>query len=70
MVLKYFQDSVWISGQTESSICSLLWKSVTFVVPYTPCSEQLVLSPTGKDPDAGKDWEQEEKGAVEDEMVR
>ena len=23
----------------------------------------------GKDPDAGKDWEQEEKGAVEDEMV-
>ena len=24
---------------------------------------------TGKDPDAGKDWEQEEKGATEDEMV-
>ena len=24
---------------------------------------------TGKDPDAGKDWGQEEKGAVEDEMV-
>ena len=24
----------------------------------------------GKDPDAGKDWGQEEKGAVEDEMVR
>ena len=23
----------------------------------------------GKDPDAGKDWGQEEKGAVEDEMV-
>ena len=23
----------------------------------------------GKDPDAGKDWEQEEKGATEDEMV-
>ena len=24
---------------------------------------------TGKDPDAGKDWEQEEKGMAEDEMV-
>ena len=24
----------------------------------------------GKDPDAGKDWRQKEKGAVEDEMVR
>ena len=25
---------------------------------------------TGKDPDAGKDWGQEEKGVAEDEMVR
>ena len=25
---------------------------------------------TGEDPDAGKDWGQEEKGAREDEMVR
>jgi len=25
---------------------------------------------TGKDPDAGKDWEQEEEGMTEDEMVR
>ena len=25
---------------------------------------------TGKDPDAGKDWSQEEKGTTEDEMVR
>ena len=24
----------------------------------------------GKDPDAGRDWEQEEKGMTEDEMVR
>ena len=24
---------------------------------------------TGKDPDAGKDWEQEKKGVTEDEMV-
>ena len=25
---------------------------------------------TGKDPDAGKDWGQEEKGETEDEMVK
>ena len=25
---------------------------------------------TGKDPDAGKDWRQEEKGMTEDEMIR
>ena len=25
---------------------------------------------TGKDPDAGKNWRQEEKGMTEDEMVR
>ena len=25
--------------------------------------------PTGKDPDAGKDWRQEEKGTTENEMV-
>ena len=25
---------------------------------------------TGKDPDAGKDWKQKEKGAAEDEMAR
>ena len=25
---------------------------------------------TGKDPDAGKDWRQKEKGVVEDKMVR
>ena len=24
----------------------------------------------GKDPDAGRDWKQEEKGLAEDEMVR
>ena len=39
-------------------------------------AEALILWPpdvksqlTGKDPDAGKDWEQEEKGVTEDEMV-
>ena len=39
--------------------------------------EALILWPpeaksqlTGKDPDAGKDWRQNEKGEAEDEMVR
>ena len=30
----------------------------------------LMQRAIGKDPDAGKDWGQEEKGAAEDEMVR
>ena len=32
-----------------------------------PPDEKIWL--IGKDPDAGKDWEQEEKGVTEDEMV-
>ena len=39
-------------------------------------AEALILWPpdakrwlTGKDPDAGKDWRQEEKGAAEDEIA-
>ena len=30
---------------------------------------QVKSSPIGKDPDAGRDWGQEEKGMTEDEMV-
>ena len=37
------------------------WNSNTLA---TSCEEL-----TGKDPDAGKDWEQEEKGTTEDEMA-
>ena len=33
---------------------------------WTPDTKNLI----GKDPDAGKDWGQEEKGTTEDEMVR
>ena len=29
----------------------------------------IFLSPDAKDPDAGKDWGQEEKGMTEDEIV-
>ena len=38
--------------------------------PLTPRSSRLSAEYTGsKDPDAGKDWGQEEKGTTEDEMV-
>ena len=33
------------------------------------CPPDVNSQPTGKDPDAGEDWGQEEKGATEDEMV-
>ena len=32
---------------------------------YLDAKSQLI----GKDPDAGQDWRQEEKGATEDEMI-
>ena len=49
----------WIFiGRTDAEAqASILW----------PPDEKSGL--TGKDPDAGKDWKQEEKGMTEDEMV-
>ena len=35
-------------------------------IPWPPHTKSCLF---GKDPDAGKDWEQEEKGTTEDEMV-
>ena len=35
-------------------------------IPWPPDAKSWLL---GKDPDAGKDWKQEEKGTTEDEMV-
>ena len=35
-------------------------------IPWPPDAKSQLI---GKDPDAGKDWGQEEKGATEDEMV-
>ena len=47
----------WIfSGRTEAK-APILWP---------PDAKSLLI---GKDPDAGKDWRQEEKGTTEDEMV-
>ena len=36
------------------------------LIPWPPDAKSWLI---GKDPDAGKDWEQEEKGVTEDEMV-
>ena len=48
----------WIFTERTDAEASILWppevKSWLF----------------GKDPDAGKDWKQKEKGTTEDEMVR
>ena len=48
----------WIFiGKTDEAEAPILW------------SPDLKRWPTGKDPDAGEDWRQEEKGTTEDEMV-
>ena len=38
--------------------------------PLRELQEPRVATRTGKDSDAGRDWEQEEKGTIEDEMAR
>ena len=47
---------------------SIIGKGCT--VQYSQYQPQVKSWLTGKDPDAGKDWRQKEKGAAEDEMVR
>ena len=48
----------WISRAAES-----IWDEVTDA--EAPIKSQLI----GKDPDAGKDWRQKEKGVTEDKIV-
>ena len=52
-------DQSWIfTGRTDAEVeTPILWP---------PDAKNWVI---GKDPDAGKDWRQEEKGMTEDEMV-
>lgn len=48
MILKYFQDSVGISWQSESSLCSLSWKSVPLCCPVgLALGNCSLLSPQG-----------------------
>ena len=54
------KDQPWIFiGRTDAETeAAILWP---------PDSKSQLI---GKDPDAGKDWTQKEKGVAEDEMVR
>ena len=52
------QSSIFIGRTDAEPEAPILWP---------PDAKNRV---TGKDPDAGKDWRQEEKGMTEDEMVR
>ena len=42
------------------------WSEVKTPIPWPPDAKSWLI---GKDPDAGKDWRQEEKEMTEDEMV-
>ena len=52
------QSSVFIGRTDAEAVTPVLW-------PPHPKSGLI-----GKDPDAGRDWGQEEKGTTEDEMAR
>ena len=41
-------------------------RSSSFLISWPPDAKNWLI---WKDPDAGKDWRQEEKGTTEDEMV-
>ena len=45
----------------------MLKTCVLYAIFWPPDAKSQLM---GKDPDAGKDWGQKEKGAAEDEMVR
>ena len=42
---------------------------ISYIKDPVLCPPEGKSQPIGKDPDAGKDWGQEEKGTTEDEMV-
>ena len=70
-ILTYFfqvYSSLLISSFSVISFCIFIliwhWKMISILWP--PDAKNWL---TGKDPDAGKDWRQEEKGTTEDEMV-
>ena len=65
----------WIAGRSNQSIlkeispgCSLEGLMLKLKLQYF---DHLIRSgdPLEKNPDAGRDWGQEEKGVIEDEMV-
>ena len=56
-------NQLWIfTGRTDNEAeAPILWPADV---------KSWLFSSSGKDPDAGKDWRQKEKGATEEDMVR
>ena len=50
----------------ECNLFLFIWKSIGFALVWPPDAKNWLI---GKDPDAGKDWRQEEKEMTEDEMI-
>ena len=65
----------WTTRRSNQSILKEISPEYSLVELMLKLKLQLLWPPdakswlTGKDPDAGKDWRQEEKGTTEDEMV-
>ena len=66
----------WTARRSKQSILKETSQSWVFIGRNDAEAETPVLWPphakswlTGKDSDAGRDWEQEEKGTTEDEMA-
>ena len=61
----------WLSDWSDLIFVKIIWALHSDLVvlalhSYIHFKSRL----TGKDPDAGKDWRQKEKGVAEDKMVR
>ena len=64
----------WMARKSNQSILKEImpeysWEGLDAEAEAPICWPPDVKSLIGKDPDAGKDWRQEEKGTTEDEMV-
>ena len=75
VVLEKTLESPWTAKRSNQSIlkeispwCSLegLMLKLKLPILWPPHAKNLLI---GKDPDAGRDWGQREKGTTEDEMV-
>ena len=71
---EYFGESLGLQGDQTSqpyrkSTLSIHWKDWCWSWSSSTLATDAKSWLTGKDPDAGKDWRQEEKGSTEDEMV-
>ena len=65
-------DSKEIKPANPKGNQSWIFIGKTDAEPKAPifCSPDAKSQLIGKDPDAGKDWRQKEKGVAEDEMLR